>query len=455
MPVDQVRAWETLQKLSFERISGTEKELEAAKMIQAECQAAGVEATIEAFEVDHPVIENVSFSTVLPEVKEYPVIAVGKTASTKNDGVIGKFKYIENALPQNLIDVKDCVVLLNGGAAKGILEKLEENGALAYIATQGSYYDPEDLKNELRPYNVRENRKVKIPGLVMHVSDATELVLSKPESVKVVLHQQSDAKAMSHNVVATIEGTDAQLKQEVLALSAHYDSVRYSSGAWDNMSGSVTLLELMHHFVENPPKRTLKFIWCGSEEIGLCGSEAYCLAHKDELKNYIYNINFDMTGVTLGYEKFVCSANDACLHALEYIAKLENYPVVTAMDLYPSDSTSFAVAGVPSCTFARLGAPGTKQIHNHYDTMDYMDPDSFMITLNFALTYASQIANCSMNPIAREFSEKITPKLEELRKQLEEKTKKAKKEKEKKEKKEKDKEKKAKKEAKEKKKEKK
>lgn len=435
MSVDKNRAWKTLEKLSFERVSGTKEELEAAKMIQSLCQDVGVAAEIEAFEVDHPVVQEATFTVLLPEVKEIPVIAIGKTASTKKEGVIGKFKYIENALPENLGDVKGCVVLLNGGARKELIETLEKKGALAYIATQGSFYDPEDLKNELRPYHARQAKSAKIPGLVMHVRDANDLVLSHPESVKVVVKQDSDGKAQSHNVIATIEGTDEQLKHEVLAFSAHYDSVRYSKGAWDNMSGSVTILELMHHFLENRPKRTLKFIWCGSEEIGLCGSEAYCKAHKDELKDIIYNINFDMTGVTLGYEKFVCSASDAVLHALEYVAKIEDYPVVTTMDLYPSDSTSFAIAGVPSCTFARLGAPGTKQIHNHYDTMDYMDPDCFMITLNFVVTYASQIANCKTNPIERKFSKVIEDKINERKKAKEDQEKKEKKEKKEKEKK--------------------
>ena len=86
------------------------------------------------------------------------------------------------------------------------------------------------------------------------------------------------------------------------------------------------------------------------------------------------------------------------------------------MDMYPSDSSSFASAGVPACTFARLQCPGGAQIHNRYDVMDRLDPDSFMITLNFALKLAEQIANSSVNLIPRKFSDELKKKMEERKK---------------------------------------
>ena len=250
----------------------------------------------------------------------------------------------------------------------------------------------------------------------MQISDAEKLVRSHPEEVEIVLKQDGEAKGKAQNVVATIEGTD--LKDEIVAFSAHYDSVPYSPGAWDNGTGSITILELMHYFAENKPRRTVKFIWCGSEEIGLVGSREYCKAHKDEMDQYIFNINFDMTGVTLGYEYFCCSASEEVRHALEYMAKVENYAVETKMDLYASDSTSFAIAGVPSCSFARLAPRGGAVIHDHRDTMEHLDPDSFMITLNFVVKFSSQIINAPVNVIPRSFAPEIEKKIEERKKMM-------------------------------------
>ena len=66
-----------------------------------------------------------------------------------------------------------------------------------------------------------------------------------------------------------------------MSFGAHYDSVDFSKGVYDNGAGSVINMEILRYFKENPPKRTLKFMWYGSEEIGLEGSWAYVKAHKE------------------------------------------------------------------------------------------------------------------------------------------------------------------------------
>jgi len=415
MSVCKKRAWETLTKLSFERVTGTEEEKRAAQMILEEMQNAGVDACIEEYEIDMPEITEVSFAVTKPEYKEYHCIGIGKSGETPDEGITAPFAYIENALDANLANIKGKIVLVTGRMMGDATEKLAKAGAVGYIAIHGSFYDAPELVTELRPRNTR-GKGANLPGIVIHINDAEALVRSHPEEVKIVLKQEADKKGTSQNVIGTIEGTD--LKDEVIVFTGHYDSVRYSSGAWDNMTGTVTVLELMHYFKEHQPRRTMKFIACGSEEIGLVGSREWCKKHKDELENVIFNINFDMTGVTLGYEAFCCSASDEVKHAVEYLAKLEGYAMDSKMDMYPSDSSSFATAGVPACTFARLQCPGGAQIHNRYDTMEHLDPDSFMITLNFVVKFAEQIANSTVNLIPRKFSDELQKKMEERKKMM-------------------------------------
>ena len=52
MNICKDRAFELLQRISFERIAGTDKELECANMLKEECEKVGVEAVIEEFEID-------------------------------------------------------------------------------------------------------------------------------------------------------------------------------------------------------------------------------------------------------------------------------------------------------------------------------------------------------------------------------------------------------------------
>jgi len=414
MGMDKMRAWKLLEDISFVRIAGSEEELKAANILKDFCEAAGVPAVIEDFEVDVVNIKKATLEVLEPEYCAYPVIGIGKTANTPEEGIEGGFKYIEDAYDANLTDVAGKIVLLQGRGKPDLYKTLQKKGALGYISLGGNMYEDESIKKELRPMNAfgKENP---LPGLRIHISDAEKLVRSKPTKVRIVLDAET-SKATSHNVVATIEGTD--LKDEIIAFSAHFDSVPYSKGSWDNGTGSVAIAELMHYFKEKGSRRTLKFVWCGAEEIGLIGSREYCKAHKDELENYIFNINFDMTAVTIGYEHCCCSTSEDTLHAIEFLAKLNNYPVKTELGTYSSDSTSFAGAGVPACTFARLQAMGGAQIHNHNDTMEHIDPDSFMITQNFAALFAEQIANAPVNPIPRKLADKVTEKLEEMKKRL-------------------------------------
>lgn len=411
MGLNKERAWDLLRRLSFVRVTGTAEEKDAAAILLNECKYAGVKAEAESFEIDDYQTYKAELEVLEPFYQQYDVIILGRSGNTPEEGVVGGFKYIENGNDINLIDIKDKIVMVQGRVGDQLVEKLIKGGALGYVVIAGKFYEDESIKKEVRPSMTRGKKK--LPAVKIHIEQAEKLVLSKPTKVRMKV-SQLDRVGISQNVVATIEGTD--LKDEVLVFSAHYDSVAYSKGAWDNATGSVTIMELMHYFNENRPRRTVKFVFCGAEEIGCVGSRKYCEKHKEELDNYIYNINFDMTGCTIGYEHFCCTASQEVIDAVNYLAKLENYPVNTVLNTYSSDSTSFAANGVPSCTFARLAPAGGAEIHNHNDILDRLDPDSFMITLNFVAKYADQIANSNVNLIPRRFDEKITKALDEMRK---------------------------------------
>jgi Peptidase family M28 len=84
------------------------------------------------------------------------------------------------------------------------------------------------------------------------------------------------------NVIGYIEGSDPNLKNEVVVIGAHLDHLGMSgayifNGADDNGSGSVGVLDLARAYASNPekPKRTIVFcLWTGEEE-GLLGSRYY------------------------------------------------------------------------------------------------------------------------------------------------------------------------------------
>ncbi|HYC59119.1 MAG TPA: M28 family peptidase [Thermoanaerobaculia bacterium] len=91
------------------------------------------------------------------------------------------------------------------------------------------------------------------------------------------------------NVVARLEGSDPQLKNEAILYSAHHDHLGIGTpddddktdtiynGAIDNASGTATVLELARVWseMEPRPKRSVLFALVAAEEQGLLGSQYF------------------------------------------------------------------------------------------------------------------------------------------------------------------------------------
>lgn len=419
MSICKNRAWDTLTRLSFERISGSDKELEAAKLLQEECRKAGVEATIESFEIAAPQVHEVKLEIIKPEIQEFYCTGIGKSGTTPDEGICGPLVYIHAGEDENITDVKGKIVMSTGGMSSDLRKKLVAKGAIGYITTWGGFYDDEIMKTQVphRNATIAKDDDSNFPGVLMNLYTAEQLLKAKPEEVRIILKQDKDTKGESRNVVATIEGTD--LKDEIVVFSAHYDSVEFSSGAWDNATGSITILELLHYFQENRPSRTVKFVWCGSEEIGLCGSYAFCEAHKEDLDKIILNINFDMTGVLMGCDMIYGSVDKSIIDRAAYLAKVDGHALtVGGMGLMPSDSTSFALHEVPALSFGTRTPRGGAEIHSRRDTMEHLDADKFIGLCEFVAKFSSEIINAKVNVVPRQLPKEVKDQEESMRKRL-------------------------------------
>ena len=210
---------------------------------------------------------------------------------------------------------------------------------------------------------------------------------------------------------ATIQGS--KYPDEIISFGAHYDSVPFSTGVYDNGAGSVILLELAQYFAENPPKRTVKLNWFGSEEVGLEGSKAYVAAHKEELKNHKLMINVDVAAPVIGVEKTKVMAHESMVHFVDYWMKMNGYPVEVAQDIYSSDSIPFSDAKVPAVNFCRFGVPGSAFIHGRYDVMQYLSEEALNKTLSYVLEFSAQMVNSVVCPVEKGIPEDLVKKIDE------------------------------------------
>lgn len=110
----------------------------------------------------------------------------------------------------------------------------------------------------------------------------------------------------TRNVIGRIEGRDAKLKDQVILLTAHMDHIGIGkpvngddiyNGADDDASGCVAVLQLARALAHSKAsKRTVLFVFFGSEETGGQGNQ-YFLQHPPvPLKNIVANLEFEMIG---------------------------------------------------------------------------------------------------------------------------------------------------------------
>ena len=127
-----------------------------------------------------------------------------------------------------------------------------------------------------------------VPSVTLAVEHYNRLarLIERGIPVKVELHletkfHEETATPNGFNTIAEIPGTDPALKDEVVILGAHFDSVAAATGATDNATGCAAIMEAARILktLGVKPRRTIRVALWGGEEEGLLGSRAYVRAH--------------------------------------------------------------------------------------------------------------------------------------------------------------------------------
>ena len=171
------------------------------------------------------------------------------------------------------------------------------------------------------------------------------------------------------------------------------------------------LLAIAEHFVRQPHRYGLRFIWCGSEERGLLGSKAYC-ENQEALKNCVLDINLDMIGCIMGRFISCVTAEENLCNYIRYLGNEKGFGIEVEQGVYSSDSTPFADKGVPAVSFARIAPKNTATIHNRYDTMAVMKGEHMAKDIDFLIAFTERMANAKRCPVGREIPDNMKEKLD-------------------------------------------
>ncbi len=237
-------------------------------------------------------------------------------------------------------------------------------------------------------------------------------------SVDIEIQGKVNKQIIGKNVVAVIEGSDPELKDEYVMLSAHYDHVGVGkpnaegdsiyNGARDNAVGTVAVINAARYFAENPPKRSILLCAWTAEEKGLLGSGYFAENPLVPLDKIIYNLNIDNGGyndtsiiTVIGLGRTSADSlieNAVATFGLEAIA--DPAPEQRLYDR--SDNVNFARKGIPSPTFSLGFTAFDDEIMKHYhqasDQVDNFDLDYAVLYWKSYIMAAKAIADWDEQP---------------------------------------------------------
>jgi Zn-dependent M28 family amino/carboxypeptidase len=166
----------------------------------------------------------------------------------------------------------------------------------------------------------------------------------------------------SRNVVATLEGSDPQLKDEYVVYTAHWDHFGKTAdgifhGAEDDAMGCAALVEVGRALTKLPvpPRRSILFLAVTAEEQGLLGSQYYSVTPIYPLAKTVADINMDswnVHGRTKDMTLIGYGASDLDDYARDVAAEQGRVVHGDAEPekgfYYRSDHFNFAKQGVPA-----------------------------------------------------------------------------------------------------------
>lgn len=233
------------------------------------------------------------------------------------------------------------------------------------------------------------------------------------------------------NVVGVHRGSDPDLKDTYIIVSAHYDHIgtretgagddKIFNGANDDGSGTVAVMEIARAIKGIKTKRSILFICFFGEERGLQGSTFYGQNPLVPLKQTVANINIEMIGRTEKYSadpskqrqiedwtgKLGVTGFDFSDVGARLSASGKSQGVAVVMDaaasgpfFMRSDNRALAAVGIPAHTVSvGYEDPWYHQANDHADTINYPNMTKIVKAI------AQGVFDMANDPVAPKWSE--------------------------------------------------
>ncbi|MFK7974555.1 MAG: M20/M25/M40 family metallo-hydrolase [Halioglobus sp.] len=417
------QAYDILTSLTTEvgpRLAGSEAEARARDWAVQKMQSLGLaNVRIEPFTVPLWVrgIERAEITSPFPQ--PLVITALGGSVSTGPDGIeaeVVSFPNLEALKKASPDQVGGRIVFVDEVMARS------RDGS-GYSAAVGKRYQATHLTERLggraalirsvgtnshrfahtgHMGSVEDGASRGVPSAALSAPDADQLQRAlgygKTVKVKMTVTPQLRPPSPSGNVVGEIVGSESP--QEIVLVAAHLDSWDLGTGAVDDGAGVGIVLgavAALQKFSPKPPRRTIRIVLFGAEEVGLIGAKAYAQKHAGEVGNHIIGTESDFgagdiwrldTRFGKGKETL---ANAVAQHFAPLNISLGNNEATGGPDM-----KHLREAGMPVVTLLQDGSDYFDLHHTPNDTLDKVPPNALDQNVAAYAAFLYLVANASV-----------------------------------------------------------
>lgn len=225
-----------------------------------------------------------------------------------------------------------------------------------------------------------EGKWADIPVIAISNPDADHLrrLHRLDQKLAISLHSTASwqGEVTSGNVVLDLVGREKP--EEIVLIGAHLDSWDLGTGAVDDGAG-IAITTAAAALIANLPKRprrTIRVVMFGAEEVGLLGAKAYAIAHTDEVKNHVLATESDFGARTIW--QFNSNVNQQANLAIDAIGKIISHLGIVRggndVEGGGPDIIPLAKLGVPTVRLNQNGMDYFDLHHTPDDTLDKIIP---------------------------------------------------------------------------------
>jgi hypothetical protein len=249
-----------------------------------------------------------------------------------------------------------------------ITELIKSEGAALILNSSGVFNVP---RSNGANYKAGDPEPIAELNLPIEDHGRMERLLRHNVPVKMDVEIQNSffASPKVFNVIGEIPGTDKILKNEVVLIGAHIDSWHGGTGAADNASGCIVMLEALRILKDAgfAPRRTVRIALWGGEEQGLNGSRGYVEKYLVDPKTKAHLPDYDKFAAYFNMDNGTGKYRGIYIQQNELVRPIFEEWLKPFADMGCSTITIRNTSGTDHLSFDGVGLPGFQFIQDEIE----------------------------------------------------------------------------------------